>query len=60
MNTKYSWGLYNDPNDPRLIVPKMNPALGWTVNIAHPPARLGLVLMAIVLVAGMAASVLLA
>lgn len=58
MNSKYSWGLYNDPSDPRLIVPKMNPALGWTVNIAHPPARLGLILMAILLVAGMAASVL--
>ena len=41
MLNKYSaWGVYNDPHDPRLIVPKMNPALGWTVNIAHRSARL--------------------
>lgn len=59
MQDKYNWGLYNDPNDPRLVVPKMNPALGWTVNVAHPSARLALILMAVVLAAGMAGSILL-
>jgi uncharacterized membrane protein len=57
MQNRYSWGFYNDPNDRRFVVPKMNPALGWTVNVAHPSARLALVLMALVLVAGMAGSI---
>lgn len=30
-----SVGLYHGPDDPRLIVPKRNPALGWTVNVDH-------------------------
>lgn len=55
----YRWGLYNDPADRRLIVPKMNPAMGWTVNVAHPSARLALVLMAVIIVAAVAASALL-
>ncbi len=59
MQNKYSWGLYNDPHDPRFVVPKMNPALGWTVNIAHPQARLALVLISAILVLGIAGSILL-
>ena len=54
-----AWGFYNDPNDPRLIVPKMNPVMGWTVNLAHREVRLALVLMAVLIAAGIAASVLL-
>ena len=42
-------GFYHDPEDPRLIVPKRNPALGWTINLSH---RYGmLVLMATLAVA---------
>lgn len=59
MQNKYSWGFYNDPHDPRLIVPKMNPMMGWTVNIAHREVRVGLVVMAIGLVVSVAASILL-
>jgi hypothetical protein len=29
---------YRCPEDPRLVVPKLNPALGWTFNWAHPSA----------------------
>lgn len=28
--------LYVAPRDPRVIVPKRNPAYGWTFNFAHP------------------------
>lgn len=60
MQSKFtSWGFYNDVHDPRLVVPKINPALGWTINIAHRSARLALVAIAVVLFAGMAASALL-
>ena len=27
------------PDDPRVIVPKRNPALGWTVNVGRPEGR---------------------
>ena len=54
-----AWGFYHDPNDPRLIVPKMNPVMGWTVNLAHREVRVALVLMAVLIAAGMTASVLL-
>jgi len=53
-----AWGFYNNPNDPRIIVPKMNPIMGWTVNLAHREARVALVLMAILIVASIAASIL--
>ena len=28
--------FYFNRNDPRLTVPKFNPALGWTLNFANP------------------------
>lgn len=59
LNKYNSWGLYSDPNDPRLIVPKMNQAFGWTVNIAHRSAGLALVGIAACIIAGIAVSVLL-
>ncbi len=34
---KYKWGfLYFDPKDKRVILPKVNPALGWTFNFGSP------------------------
>ncbi len=57
MRNKYSWGFYNDPHDPRLIVPKMNPMMGWTVNVAHRQVRVALVAIGVVLVLSVAASI---
>ena len=57
MSAKYNiLGLYRDPNDPRLVVPKRIPAMGWTINLGHRfgPATLLLlmfVVAAIVIVA---------
>lgn len=28
--------LYHSSRDSRIVVPKRNPALGWTFNTAHP------------------------
>lgn len=58
MRSKYRWGLYYDPNDPRLVVPKINPVLGWTLNIAHSPARVILFLIAMAILGGLAAPLL--
>jgi len=30
--------FYVNRKDPRILVPKMNPALGWTLNFGHPVA----------------------
>lgn len=33
----YKWGIfYFNPRDERMVVPKMNPGLGWTLNFARP------------------------
>jgi uncharacterized membrane protein len=33
----YKWGIfYFNPRDERMVVPKMNPGLGWTLNFAKP------------------------
>ena len=33
----YKWGLiYDDPQDPRVVVRKRLPYLGWTLNFGHP------------------------
>lgn len=33
----YKWGLfYYNPRDERVVVPKINPGLGWTLNFARP------------------------
>lgn len=43
-----AWGLYRDAADPRLFVPKRNPAFGWTINLAHRRAKPALVVLAAV------------
>ena len=51
MTTRYNAaGFLNDPADARLIVPKRNPAMGWTLNLARPAAPF--VLMALGAVIG--------
>ena len=45
MNGHYDgFGFYHGPDDPRLIVPKRIPIMGWTVNLSHPQAPLLLLL----------------
>jgi uncharacterized membrane protein len=40
----YKWGtIYFNSNDPRFILPKRNPYMGLTVNLAHPYAYLILI-----------------
>ena len=52
MDDRYDWsGLYHDPNDPRLFVPKRIPWLGWTINVEHPYGRLILALILSVILA---------
>lgn len=38
-------GVYSSEQDTRLVVPKRNRLLGWTLNFAHPGARFLLVLL---------------
>ena len=39
MNGWYDgFGLYHGPNDPRFVVPKRIPMMGWTINVSHPSA----------------------
>ncbi len=46
MNGWYDgFGFYHGSNDPRLLVPKRIPVMGWTINVSHPRAPIvGLVL----------------
>ncbi|MFM7710888.1 MAG: DUF5808 domain-containing protein [Ferruginibacter sp.] len=33
---KWKWGLfYYNPDDDRILPPKKNPAMGWTINFAN-------------------------
>ena len=43
--------LYHDAEDPRLIVPKRNPAMGWTLNVDHRYGRVGLAAVFLVILA---------
>ncbi|HBG58009.1 DUF5808 domain-containing protein [Proteiniphilum sp. UBA1028] len=49
----YKWGIfYYNPNDPRIILPKRNRFMGWTVNFANPFAYLiiiGIILFGIIM-----------
>ena len=38
-------GVYYQPRDPRLVVPKKTIQLGWTINFAHPWAVPALLLL---------------
>jgi len=40
--------FYVNRKDPRIIVPKMNPSLGWTLNFGHVYAYLGLVVIILI------------
>jgi uncharacterized membrane protein len=37
----WKWGIiYFNPDDPRIIVPKRIPWMGWTMNFAQPSATI--------------------
>jgi len=43
--------FYSNRKDPRLIVPKYNPMLGWTFNFASPLTYLGIILIILIIIA---------
>jgi len=40
--------FYVNRKYPRIIVPKLNPSLGWTLNFGHVYAYLGLVVIILI------------
>jgi uncharacterized membrane protein len=59
MNGRYDFfGLYHGPDDPRLIVPKRIPIMGWTINVSHPKAPLLMLLTCGAIALGILAQVL--
>lgn len=42
--------FYYNRKDPRLIVPKFNPMLGWTFNFASPYSFLALIAIALIII----------
>jgi len=47
----YKWGfIYFDPKDKRVILPKVNPSLGWTFNFGSPISYLVLVAFILLLI----------
>ena len=43
--------FYVNRKDPRIIVPKINPKLGWTLNFGHIYSYLGLIVIVAIVVA---------
>ena len=42
--------FYYNRKDPRLMVPKFNPSLGWTLNFASPAAYLAIIALVVVVI----------
>lgn len=42
--------FYVNHKDPRIIVPKLNPSLGWTLNFGHVYAYLGLAVIILIII----------
>lgn len=38
----YKYGMYNNPSDPRVMVPKQF-GMGWTLNVGTPKGRIGMI-----------------
>ena len=43
--------FYVNSKDPRIIVPKMIPLMGWTVNFGHKTTYIGMGLIILIIVA---------
>ena len=37
---RWKWGVYHNPNDPRIFVPKRVTGMGWTINAGRPAGKL--------------------
>lgn len=57
MNGRYDdFGFYHGPDDPRFIVPKRIPVMGWTINMAHPFAPVFLLMLGALIGVGILAN----
>jgi uncharacterized membrane protein len=45
--------FYKNPNDPRILVRKINPAMGWTFNWASPYSYIALGCIILITIASM-------
>ncbi len=43
--------FYVNSKDPRIIVPKINPLMGWTLNFGHKITIVGIIVIILILVA---------
>jgi len=43
--------FYVNSKDPRIIVPKINPLMGWTLNFGHKITIAGIIMIILILVA---------
>ena len=43
--------FYVNSKDPRIIVPKINPSFGWTLNFGHRTTYIGIVVIVLIIVA---------
>jgi len=43
--------FYVNHKDPRIIVPKINPSFGWTLNFGHKVAYIGIIIIVLIIVA---------
>lgn len=46
----WKWLFYVNRKDNRLIVPKMNSSMGWTLNFASPYSYIFLVLLILIII----------
>jgi len=53
----WKWGLYNNPNDPRLFVPKRIAGMGWTINMARPIGKIFMIGVCLVVVGALGMTV---
>jgi len=42
--------FYFNRNDPRILVPKRNPSMGWTLNFASPYSYILLIAIALIII----------
>ena len=42
--------VYFNPDDPRLLVRKINPSMGWTFNFAHPYSYITMISIILIII----------